>query len=324
MQSNHPCYSARNMNPTNKEHTMSETINTNVGVEGTVNQSDAADPQYDEIVKQLDGEGFAPSADQDDPDQQGDSEDDGEKITLKVNGKSVEHSFDEVKEMAQKYAATSMKLETAKREIEEARAVKTQLQSQQTAVRDLLGIMQRGEIDKISEFVHEKLGVGDVWDKAIIKEALRFWEIAKMSPEQREAIENRKLVQRLRAEAEERNKSEQQRAYEYQVNQWAEHINIEVPKAIKTVGLPDTAFIREHIISTWRAAIERGQTPTASAVANFVKKRLDEAKLTGQPMPQPSQRPKATRDSVRGGGSRSNGADTGYIGWDNWLKTRGK
>lgn len=305
-------------------------INTAVGVEGQSSNDDTSnDTEYNDIIKQLDTEGLNPIGDQDDPDQktEGDVEDEEDaepRIKLKVNGKTIEKTQAEVVKMAQLYSATEMKLETAKKEILEAREVKSQLQTQQNAVRDLLGVMQRGEIDKISEFVHEKLGAGDLWDKAIVKAALQLYEVAKMSPEQREALENRKLVTKLRAEAEERTKSEKQRAYDYEVNQWSEHINIEVPKAIKMVGLPDTAFVREHIISTWRAAIERGQTPTAAAVANYVKKRLDEANMTGgrAEIKQTVTRPKATSTSV--GHRNGKVEDTGYIGWDAWVKSRGK
>lgn len=308
---------------------MSETNTPIVGVEGQPASTEASDDaEYEGIIKQLDSEGLTPSSDQDDPDQrtEDDEIDDLEpRVKLKVNGKIIEKTQDEVVKMAQLYSATEMKLETAKKEIEEARSTKRELQTQQNAVRDLLGVMQRGEIDKISEFVHEKLGAGDLWDKAIVQAALKLYEISKMSPEQRESLENKKLVTKLRAEAEERTKSEKQRAYDYEVNQWSEHINVEVPKAIKMVGLPDTAWVRSHIISTWRAAIERGQSPTAAAVANYVKKQLEESKMLGNnkvELKQVVTRPRATPSSV--GHRNGKAEDTGYIGWDTWLKTRGK
>lgn len=307
---------------------MSETTTPVVGVEGQPANAEAGDDtEYNDIIKQLDSEGLTPSSDQDDPDQQtpDDEEVDGEpKVKLKVNGKTLEKTQAEVVKMAQLYEATSMKLETAKKEIEEARTVKRELQTQQNAVRDLLGVMQRGEIEKITEFVTEKLESGDAWQKAIIRQALAFYEVAKMSPEQRKAYENEKLVAKLRAEAEERTKSEKQRAFDYEVNQWSEHINVEVPKSIKMVGLPDTAFVRDQIISVWRTAIEQGRTPTATAVANYVKTRLEESKLLGKAeVKQVVPRPRATPSSV---GHRNGKAveETPYIGWEEWKRTRGK
>jgi hypothetical protein len=302
---------------------MSESTSAPIEGADTASESDTG---YEAIVDQLDKEGFVPSADQNDPDQQtdGEEEPEGERIKLKVNGKTIEKSYADVIKMAQLYEATNVKLETAKKEIESARATKAQFESQQNAVRQLLGVMQRGDIDSITEFVHEKLGAGDVWDQAIVKAALRMYEISKMSPEQRQALENEKLIKKYRAEAEERRKQDESRAFDLQVNQWSEYINVEIPKAIQTIGLPDTAFVREHIISTWRAAIERGQTPTATAVANFVKKRLDEAKMLGQPAPKPPAvtRPRATRESVAGR-NRLNGSSGQYQSWSEWQKTRG-
>jgi hypothetical protein len=146
-----------------------------------------------------------------------------------------------------------------------------------------------------------------------------------MSPAQREDVENRKLVQKYRAEAEQRQQADQDRAFQYKVNQWSEHLNTEIPKAITAVGLPDSDFVREHIISVWRAAVERGQNPTATAVANYVKERLNAAKLGGQPMPnvaQPQGRRKATRESV--GLNRNQNAQPQYTSWSEWQKTRGK
>lgn len=291
-----------------------------VGVEG-----DSADGEYDAIIKQLDGEGFEPIADQDDPDQQreDDAPEEEAKITLKVNGKNIQKTQAEVVKMAQLYSATEMRLETAKKEVEDARATKAQLQEQQNGVRNLMGIMQRGDIDKISEFVHEKLGTGDVWDKAIVQAALKLYEISKMSPEQREALENRKLVSKLRAEAEERTQTEQQRAFQYQQNQWSQHIDVELPKAISLVGLPNTPYIRDQILREWSAALNRGQLPTAAAVANYVKKQLEEAKMLGQTAPKMlvPPRPRATKDSV--GLRNGKVEETGYLGWDEWKRTRG-
>ena len=307
---------------------MSETT-TAPATGGESTQSETTNPggDYDAIVEQLNSEGFAASADQDDVDQQTDELESPEGIpakdTLKVNGKTIEKPYAEIKEMAQKYEATSMKLETAKKEITEARDMKAQLSSQQEAVKNLLGVLQRGDLETVAEFVTNHLNGGEAFNKAVINYSLKLYEQSKMSPEQREAIENRKLVEKYKREAEERQKSDQTRAFEYKVNQWSEHISQEVPKAIKEVGFVDSDFVREHIIATWRTALERGQNPTASAVAAFVKQRLDAAKIVPPAPKAPAVRPTATRESV--GLTKSNGHDeTGYKSWDEWKRTRGR
>lgn len=295
-----------------------------VGVETPLNDSG---DNYDEIVEQLDGEGFAPTSDQDDPDQNTDDEETPEGIpakdTLKVNGKSIEKTYSEIKEMAQKYSATEMKLETAKKEITEAREMKKNIGAQQDAVKSLLGVLQRGDFVRLEDFVKERLGGSEQFNKAAIQYALKLYEDSKMSPEQREAIENKKMIAKYKADAEERQKQEQERSFEFKVNEWNQHLATEVPKALKTVGLPDSEFVREHVISTWRAAIERGQNPTATAVVAFVKKKLEDSKIVnfGQPKSTP-QRPRATSESV--GNRQAAQKETGYQSWDHWIKTRGR
>lgn len=280
---------------------------------------------YDETLKALDLDPADMEADADESGEDAPEEDDSEKISLKVNGKTEKKTLNEVIELAQKYQATEMKLEVAKKEITEARKMQEGIKEQQQAVKNLLGVLQRGDLETISEFVDTKLNAGAVFNKAIIQYALKLYEYEKMSPEQREHLENKKQVARYKQEAEDRQKQDAQREYQYKVNQYQEQIATEVPKALKEVGLPDTDFTREQLVSTWRAAIERGQTPTATAVAAFVKKRLEESKInfgqTKPAIPAVPQRPKATPKSV---GMKTEPAETGYVAWDSWLKTRGK
>lgn len=245
-----------------------------------------------------------------------------EQFSLKVNGKNIKMSRSEVIKNAQLYSATSMKLDQAKKEIEQARADQQHAKTQQEAVKSLLGVLQKGDFDTIAEFVKTHLGNGEAFDQGIIKYTLRQYEESKMSAEQREAIANKKMLQKMRANEEARKKSDQDRAQQLAVNQWSEHINTEIPLAIAAVGLPDSDFVREHIISTWRAAIERGQSPTAKAVAAYVKTRLDAAKMTMTPAApaEPARRPKATPGSI---GNRRP-AETGYSSWDDWKANRRK
>jgi hypothetical protein len=249
------------------------------------------------------------------------------KDTLKINGKEVEKTYAEIKADAQKYAATEIKLEQAKKQVEEAKQMQAQVAQHQQVIRNLLGVLQRGDLETIGNFAAEHLNAGETFNKAVIQYALKLYEYSKMSPEQREAIENKKLLQKMRAEAELRQKQDQERAFELRVNEWSEHIATEIPRAIKEVGLTDSAFVREHIVSTWRAAIERGQNPTARAVAAFVKQRFDEAKLGGAPAPAapviPPRR-RATPESV--GLKRSSGQpeQQGYMSFTDWQKSRGR
>jgi len=291
--------------------------------------ADAGDNQFTDAVRNLGLEDDAPDiADTSDADEARGEQPDGvpSKDKLKVNGREIEQTYEEIKKAAQLYHATQQRLEQAKQEVQAARQLQEQLTGQQNAVRQLLGVVKACDIDTIASFAADYLGVGKEFDEAVVKRAIQLYNYQKMSPEQRRAVDNEKLVSKLQREAEERSKAEQTREHEYAVARWSEHIAVEVPKAIALVGLPDAPFVREQIISVWRAAIERGQTPTASAVAEYVKKRLDEAKMNLQPATAPTAQPrrKATRESV--GLKSGNGADSqqGYMNWSEWTKSRGK
>lgn len=314
-----------------KELSMSETISAPAPAEGA---AEAPISGFDEIAKQLEADGIPPSNMSDEPDDNPDDdpdtadaeEDDGEKITLKVNGKNVQKSMKEVIELAQKYSATEMKLETAKKEITEARAVKEKYQTQSDAIKQLLTVMQKGDVETIHDFVAERLNASEQFNKGVIEYVLRLWEHSKMSPEQKEAHENKKLLTKLRQEQENQKKADADRAHDYAVNQWTQHLDTEIPKALKEIGLPDSEFVRSHIIQTWSAALNNGQNPTALAVANYVKGQLEAAKINfGKADAVPtSTRPRATPEAVK---RKSNGGreePTGYKGWDEWRATRGR
>jgi hypothetical protein len=120
-----------------------------------------------------------------------------------------------------------------------------------------------------------------------------------------------------------REQQEQQRTFEYQVNQFTQHIETALPAAIKTVGLQNSPFEREQIVTVWRNALDRGQNPTMEAVAAHVKQKLEEAKMIGtQPTPQAQpQRPKATRQSV---GIKNAEPTEAYTGFSEWRQNRGR
>ena len=301
-------------------------IDSNVGVEGPPNI--APEDGFAKLGAELEAEGFMSEGTSDDAGSDEYDPDHPEGIpakdTLKVNGKTVERTYDEIKAAAQMYEATNVKLEQAKKEVAAARDLQQTVQGQQQAIRNIVDVLQRGDLDALGEFAATHLGAGEKFQKAVINYALKLYEYSKMTPEQREAVENKKQVAKYRQEAEQRQQADQQRAFEYKVNQWSEHLNSEIPKAITAVGLPDSDFVREHIIATWRAAIERGQNPTAKAVAAYVKERLNAAKLGGQPAPkaQQPQRRKATRESV--GLNRNQQPEQQYMSWSDWQKTRGR
>jgi hypothetical protein len=302
-------------------------IDSNVGVEGSPSVS--SEDGFTKLGAELEAEGFMSDQTSDDSGSDEYDPDHPEgmpvKDTLKVNGKNIERTYAEIKAAAQQYEATSMKLEQAKKEIAAARDLQGQVAGQQQAIKNIVDVIQRGDLEAIGEFARDHLNAGETFQKAVVQYALKLYEYSKMTPAQREDVENRKLVQKYRQEAEQRQQQDQQRAFEYKVNQWSEHLNSEIPKAITAVGLPDSDFVREHIIATWRAAVERGQNPTATAVANYVKERLNAAKLSGQPAPAPQTqaRRKATRESVglKNGRNEQNGQ---YMSWTDWQKTRGK
>lgn len=249
-----------------------------------------------------------------------------DKVKLKVNGKTTEHSMSEVVKMAQQYQATNIKLEQAKQEVQQAKQMQGQLHSQQEAIKAILQVLQKGDIDTIADFVAEHLQAGDRFNQAIIQYALKQYELAKLPPELREAEANKKLLARMRKEAEDRQRVDQQRAYEFKVNQWTDYLNTELPKAMETVGLPNTDWVRDQVIQTWRVALENGQTPTAKAVAQFVQQRLKQANINLQTQQAGPVRQRATQQSVAAGRQRLNGADKQpqeqYISWSDWVKNR--
>jgi len=293
-------------------------------LESAAPSGDTSD-DFGEAVKNLGIEGLAPDTDNTSDAMQATDPDDlpegiPAKDTLKVNGKEVERTYSEIKAAAQKYEATSMKLEQAKKEVAQARDLQQQVQGQQQAVRNLLEVVKRGDIETIDNFSREYLGAGDGFQRAVIEYALRLYEYSKMAPEQRELLEHRKTIEKMQRDAQQRAQQDQYRAMEYEVNRWSEHIEAEIPKALKQVGLPDTNFVREHVIATWRAAIEAGRNPTAAAVSAFVKKRLEESRMMPNAASEKPAPRRATRESV---GLKTNGEDqSGYQSWSEWQKSR--
>lgn len=282
---------------------------------------------FDEAVKSLGLENVAPTSDDTSDGETALEQDlpDGvpPKDTLKVNGKETEHSYTEIKAMAQKYAATELKLEQAKNEIAKTREMQTEIAGQQQAVKNLLQVLKSGDLETIGNFADEYLGAGREFQQGVIEYALKIYEYSKMSPEQRESMDNKKLLNKMRQEAETKAQQDQQRAFEYQINQWSEHIASEIPKAMKAVGLPDTPFVREHLVGTWRSAIEQGRNPTATAVAEFVKKRMKEANMQlSSPAPATPQRPRATKQSVANRNGQATEPQQQYMGWAEWQKSR--
>jgi hypothetical protein len=249
-----------------------------------------------------------------------------EKIKLKVNGKVVEKSLNDVIKAAQMYEASAIKLEQAKAQAEQLKTMQGQVQQQQAAIKSVLEVLARGDIQTMAEFAEQHLNAGQVFNQAVIQYALQLYEYSRMSEEQREAADNKKLLAKLQRDAEERGRQDQQRLHEYRVSQWMEHLNVEIPKALATVGLPNNDFVRQQIIGTWRAALEAGQTPTAAAVAAHVKEQLQAANIRlTQPMA-PAPRQRATADSVA---RRANGATppspaSEYMNFSDWQKSRGR
>lgn len=245
-------------------------------------------------------------------------EDTGPKEKITVNGKTYEVSLDELKAAAQREIAGTSKLEVAKKEIAEARDMKAQFTKQQSAVKSLLTLIASGNIESLADFVdgdlakHVKGANPDTFKRGLVDYVQKLYQQSKMTPEQREGVEAKKEAARLRQHMAERDKSEQQKQDEYQINLANEHINIEYPKAIAAVGLPDTPFIKSQIMSTWRDAIERGHNPTCTAVAAHVKKELEAARMMPQQGRQQAARPKATPQSVHKDAPRESSQYTSF------------
>lgn len=258
-----------------------------------------------------------PEVEETDPDER--------KIKLKINGKTVEKAESEVIKMAQLYSATNIKLEQAKVEANKAKEMQGQVTQQQEAIKSILQVLQRGDIATIADFVAEHLNAGPQFEQSVIQYALKLYEMSRMSPAERELIDHKKQLAKFQRDAEERQKADADRSYQMRVNQWSEYLNAELPKAMTTVGLPDNEFIRQQIVQTWQAALANGQTPTAAAVAGYVKQQLEAANIRLSMPPATPGRPRATAASVAAG-QKSNGAlkpqSEGYIAFSDYQKNR--
>ena len=315
------------------------TVNTNVAVEGGAPAEGGGDTGFDSMIAEMEQNGLLSDADkmtdeeiaaqseepkEIDPELEADVE---EKIALKVNGKTIHKTMAEVKEMAQKYEATEMKLETAKREIEQARKAQLELQKKDTAITDFLKTLAAGDIMTIAEFVEDHLKAGPAFKKGVINFAVKQYEYEKMTPEQRKAYDNEKLVNRYKAAEEARMKAEKDSQFNAQVEKFSQQIATDLPKALTTVGLPNNDYIRGQVIQVWENAIANGKNPTAEAVANHVKKTLEEAGInlnTGaKKSAPPPQRPKASPETAKKFAA-NNQDKKSYIPYSEYRKQRGK
>ncbi len=100
---------------------------------------------------------------------------------------------------------------------------------------------------------------------------MKLYEYLKMSPEQREHIEAKKELQKVRQAHEQRQKEDSDRAFQYEVSKLmrTEHVKVEMPKAIKEVY--DERFcrmwefylagaevsFRRHFMMVWQMQLAR-------------------------------------------------------------------
>lgn len=251
-----------------------------------------------------------------------DQGDAGDTIELVVNGETITKTLDEVKSLARQYIASEQKLEQVKKQAADIKSQQAVIAKEKGAIKQLLEVFQKGDFDTMAEFA-ETIKAGAQFKQGAIQFAMKLYEHSRLSPEQREHIESKRELEKMRQAHAHREKQDSDRAFEYQVGQWTQHIQVELPKAFKELGVPDTAFVREHAIATWKDAVERGQQPTALAVVAHVKARMEEARLLHAPTPTATsrQRPRATPQSV----GKANGKDAGgHINFTEWQKSRGR
>lgn len=260
------------------------------------------------------------------------TEDPGETITLKVNGKEISKPMTEVIKLAQQAIAAGNIMEKVKAERADAQKGKQELNSMRTAVNTLVGLFEKGDFGTVADLFHQKAPqLGQAFEKGAIQYALKLYQLSQMAPDAREAHDAKRELERMRKENQTRTQREAKQQHEYHVNTIREQITKELPVALKQVGLPHNRVVTEYVLSTWKTAIERGQSPTLAAVAGYCKERMTKDGIiptqTTQaqpnytnPNPAPFKRRTATPESV---GARNNAEpEAQYMSMSDWKKSR--
>jgi hypothetical protein len=191
------------------------------------------------------------------------------KVILRVNGKRVEATPEDVEALAQKYLASEQRLEKSKETIREAH----QMRENVTAA---MNEMNSGDTGR---FVQTLIANGvkpELLQKYVIEIAAQMYDYEQMDPAARRAHDAEQEAARLRAEKESREAELKKRDEAYADSRASNFLMEEIPGALHAEGLPNTAPVIRRFAEVWSLAIQQGNPGvTAKQVARYVKKELE-------------------------------------------------
>lgn len=97
-----------------------------------------------------------------------------------------------------------------------------------------------------------------------------------MDPKEREALQNKEELERLRTEAQERQKTEQRQKFEAARAKFSQDLDVEITGALEQSGLIKSAYNYRRVANYMLAAHEQGKRITAAQAIPLVKQDLAE------------------------------------------------
>lgn len=227
----------------------------------------------------------------------------GEPITLTINGKDQSFTLEQVKAAARKELAGEGIFEKIKQEKEIFRQEQAKQTTTLNVMKQFATLLKNGDVRGMERAMkHYKIDTKPFYD-GLGKFMLEEYEYEKMSPEAKEAHRAKSELALMKQQQQEEVQRRQQQEHQAQFQQISQHLEVETPKVIKAVGVPDTKIFRQQMLAVMTNEVQAGRpVPNLLAVAQYVKQQFIDAKLlpNGQPQaaPVPRQRPKATAQSV--------------------------
>ncbi|PJI40408.1 MAG: hypothetical protein CTR53_10380 [Ferrovibrio sp.] len=191
-----------------------------------------------------------------------------EEFTVKVNKKELKLKRDQVISLAQQAIAANDIMGRAKQEREQVQSDANKVKQIAAQFGQFVNAFKSGDPDTLERFA-ERIGVD--LQTIVISMASRYFEREQMSPEARKAMELERKLKYMEEQQQAQERDAQERKRRYEANRAKQHIDGELPEAIKKAGLPDNTATRRRIVELWLGAVQAGQDPTAHDVASWVK-----------------------------------------------------
>lgn len=193
-----------------------------------------------------------------------------ETFKMKVDGKEYDVPKEDVIKYAQQYVATQKRMEVMKSE-------KIKIDNYAKELDQVAGMLKSGKPEVIRD-IFKRLDVD--FDKIVIERARDLYAESQMPDSEKKTLKLQRELDEFKQRELFFKQQEHQRREQYNQQKAIEEISIEIPKAIKSVGLDDLPWVQQRIAQVWQAALSKNQTPTAIQVAQYVKKEVDEFKAS--------------------------------------------